>query len=122
MRHMQSLPTGLDSPSAALLYCTSGPCSPMIPFRGRRRDHAWSQQHLSHYLDGDLGWRARRRLQLHAAECPDCSLGIRALRALVRLLGSSVERSAARPPEGTFDRVRADAARGEIDGSERGEQ
>jgi hypothetical protein len=49
-------------------------------------------------------------LELHAEECPECSLGIRALRALVRLLHGSVDRSDASAPAGIFDRVRADAA------------
>ena len=79
--------------------------------RRRSNDHVWSQQHLSHYVEGDMSWRARRRLELHAEECPDCSLGIRALRALLRLLHASVEVSdTARAPAGMFDRVRADAA------------
>lgn len=56
-----------------------------------------------------MSWRARRRLELHAEECPECSLGIRALRALVRLLHRSVDRSDASVPAGIFDRVRADA-------------
>ena len=78
--------------------------------RKRRDDHAWSQEHLSHYVEGDMSWRARRRLELHAEECPECSLGIRALRALLRLLNGSVERSATRTPASIFKRVRADAA------------
>jgi anti-sigma factor RsiW len=82
----------------------------------RRRDnHVWSQQHLSHYVEGDLGWRARRRLELHAEDCPDCSAGIRALRALLRLLHGAADRSRAHAPAGIFDLVRADAAGVESD-------
>jgi hypothetical protein len=73
----------------------------------RRDDHAWSQQHLSHYVEGDLTRRARLRLELHAADCPDCSGGIRAIRALVRLAGRLPKD--ARAPSGIFNRVRADA-------------
>ena len=80
----------------------------------RRDDHAWSQDHLSHYVEGDLSWRARRRLELHAEECPDCSSGIRAVRALLRLMHATADRSGAAPAS-IFDRVRADAARGETD-------
>ena len=83
--------------------------------RKRRDDHAWSQEHLSHYVEGDMTWRSRRRLELHAKECPDCSLGMRALRALLRLLNGSSERAEAPAPAGIFDRVRADAARAETD-------
>ena len=62
-----------------------------------------------------MSWRGRKRLELHAKECPDCSLGIRAVRALVRLLGAAPERADARAPAGIFERVRADAARAEAD-------
>jgi hypothetical protein len=79
--------------------------------RRRDDDHVWSQQRLSQYVEGDMSWRARRRLQLHAEECPECSLGIRAVRALLRLLNGSAERSDSRAPIGIFDRVRRDAAR-----------
>ena len=89
--------------------------------RTRRDDHAWSQEHLSHYVEGDMSWRTRRRLELHAKECPDCSLGIRALRALLRLLGGASERSEALAPAGIFDRVRADAARAATDPGESAE-
>jgi anti-sigma factor ChrR (cupin superfamily) len=85
--------------------------------RKRRDDHAWSQEHLSHYVEGDMSWRERRRLELHAEECPDCSLGIRALRALLRLLNRSPEREAP-APAGIFDRVRADAALAATDARE----
>jgi Putative zinc-finger len=86
--------------------------------RKGRNDHAWSQEHLSHYVEGDMSWRTRRRLELHAKECPECSLGIRALRALLRLLEGSQERAGERAPAGIFERVRADAARAETDAGE----
>jgi anti-sigma factor RsiW len=84
----------------------------------RGDDHAWSQEHLSHYVDGDMSWRARRRLELHARDCPECSLGIRALRALLRLLDGALESVGRRAPVGIFDRVRADAARARTDAGE----
>jgi Putative zinc-finger len=86
--------------------------------RKRRDDHAWSQEHLSHYVEGDMSWRGRRRLELHAEECPDCSLGIRALRALLRLLNRFSEGAATPAPAGIFDRVRADVARAATDNRE----
>jgi hypothetical protein len=85
--------------------------------RRRRDDHAWSQEHLSHYVEGDMTWRSRMRLELHARDCPDCSLGIRALRALLRVLGSS-EPLEQRAPAGIFDRVRADGVRARTDAGE----
>jgi hypothetical protein len=84
----------------------------------RRDDHAWSQEHLSQYVEGDMSWRSRRRLELHAKECPDCSLGIRALRALLRALNRSSEHAEVRAPASTFDRLRADAGRAETDAGE----
>jgi anti-sigma factor RsiW len=72
--------------------------------------HEWSQKHLSHYVEGDLRWLARRRLEVHAEQCPDCSLGIRALRSLVRLLHGTADRLSEPAPAGLFDRVRAEAA------------
>lgn len=53
--------------------------------------HEWSQQHLSHYVDGDLNWLARRGLEVHADQCPECSLGIRAVRTLVRLMHGAAD-------------------------------
>jgi putative zinc finger protein len=93
----------------------------LMRLRKRRDDHAWSQEHLSHYVEGDMSWRSRRRLELHAKDCPDCSLGIRALRGLLRLLGGFSQRAEAPAPAGIFDRVRADAARAQTDGGESGE-
>lgn len=86
--------------------------------RKRHDDHAWSQEHLSHYVEGDMSWRSRRRLELHAEECPDCGLGIRALRALLRLLNGASECADALAPAGIFDQARADAARVETDAGE----
>ncbi|MDQ6729427.1 MAG: zf-HC2 domain-containing protein [Actinomycetota bacterium] len=77
----------------------------------RPASHGWSQEHLSHYIDGDLSWLGRKGLELHAAQCPECSLGIRALRGLVRLIHGAGRDSAETAPAGIFDRVRADAAK-----------
>ena len=73
----------------------------------RSDDHQWSQQHLSHYVEGDLGARARRRLDRHASDCIDCGRGIRAMRALVRLIPGTEGRDIIRAPAGIFGRVRS---------------
>jgi anti-sigma factor RsiW len=75
----------------------------------REDDHGWAQRHLSHYVDGDLRRRARRRIERHAADCPDCSRGIRAMKALLRVITRIDARDEIRAPDGIFDRVRADA-------------
>jgi anti-sigma factor RsiW len=72
---------------------------------GRPLDHQWSQQHLSHYVEGDLRPRARRRLDRHARECVDCGRGIRAMRALVQAL-RGLDGPTDRAPVTIFDRAR----------------
>ncbi|HEY6786934.1 MAG TPA: anti-sigma factor [Trebonia sp.] len=76
----------------------------------RADDHQWSQRHLSHYAEGDLSPRARRRLERHAEDCADCSRGIRAMRALLRLIPGIEGRETVRAPAGIFDRVRGAAS------------
>ena len=74
---------------------------------GRIADHQWSQRHLSHYVEGDLRPRARRRLDCHARGCVVCGRGIRAMRALVYAVDGAGGLAGVRAPETTFDRVRA---------------
>jgi hypothetical protein len=73
---------------------------------GRTDDHQWSQRHLSHYVEGDLRPRARRRLDRHARGCVDCGRGIRAMRALVYAVHGLGGLAGVRAPETIFDRVR----------------
>jgi anti-sigma factor RsiW len=70
-------------------------------------DHRWSQQHLSHYVEGDLAPRARRRLDRHARDCADCARGVRAIRALVSATHALGGLAGIRAPVSIFDRVRA---------------
>jgi anti-sigma factor RsiW len=69
-------------------------------------DHQWSQQHLSHYVEGELPPRARRRLDRHARDCVDCGRGIRAMRALVHALRGLDGLTVPRAPATIFDRAR----------------
>jgi len=73
---------------------------------GRSGNHRWSQQHLSHYVEGDLRLRARRRLDRHARDCVDCGRGIRAMRALVYAVQGLDGLAGVRAPVTIFDRVR----------------
>jgi anti-sigma factor RsiW len=79
---------------------------------GRADDHRWSQQHLSHYVDGDLRPRARRRLGRHARDCVDCGRGIRAMRALVYSVQGLDGWAGVRAPATIFDRVRTAGSAG----------
>ena len=75
----------------------------------RSDDHQWSQRHLSHFAEGDLSPRARRRLERHAEGCADCGRGIRAMYALLRLIPGIEGSDTVRAPAGIFDRVRGAA-------------
>ena len=74
-------------------------------------DHQWSQRHLSHYVEGDLSARARRRLDVHAWGCADCERGLRAMRALVAAVQGRAMADV-RAPATIFDRVRPASAGG----------
>jgi anti-sigma factor RsiW len=78
----------------------------------RTADHRWSQQHLSHYVEGDLSPRARRRLERHARDCVDCGRGIRAMRALVYSVQGLDGLAGVRAPATIFDLVRPAGACG----------
>ena len=73
---------------------------------GRTDDHRWSQQHLSHYVEGELHPRARRRLDRHARDCVDCGRGLRAMRALVHSLQGLDGPAGVHAPATIFDRAR----------------
>ena len=73
---------------------------------GLADDHEWSQRHLSHYVEGELRPRARRRLDRHARGCVDCGRGIRAMRALVYAAQRLDGLAGTRAPATIFDRVR----------------
>ena len=79
---------------------------------GYAEDHQWSQRHLSHYVEGDLSSRARRRLDRHARDCADCGRGLRAMRALVHAVHGLDALADVRAPATIFDRVRAAGAGG----------
>jgi anti-sigma factor RsiW len=48
-----------------------------------RRDHAWTPDHMSAFLDGELRHRQRRRLERHAAACGECRRVLGGLRAML---------------------------------------
>ena len=73
---------------------------------GQAGDHEWSQRHLSHYVEGELRPRARRRLDRHARGCVDCGRGIRAMRALVYAVQGLDGLAGIRAPATIFDLAR----------------
>jgi anti-sigma factor RsiW len=75
----------------------------------RTDEHDWTQRHVSHYVDSDLAARARRRLERHAAGCPECGRAVRAMKALVRLIARVEVPGETPTPDTLFSRVRAEA-------------
>ena len=78
-----------------------------------RRDHRWSQRHMSDYVDGELAPRQQRRLEAHAQLCPDCGRLRRSLTILVwelRELGR-VRSTGTTVPGGVIERLRSEPLR-----------
>jgi anti-sigma factor RsiW len=50
------------------------------------RECRWAQRHMSDYLDGDLAWSRRRRMERHASVCPQCRRVLAMLRRMVGAL------------------------------------
>ncbi|HUE28336.1 MAG TPA: anti-sigma factor [Solirubrobacteraceae bacterium] len=51
-----------------------------------KRDHRWAPDHMSEYLDEELGARARVRMDRHTKECPECRGVLGGLRRVVSAL------------------------------------
>jgi len=60
------------------------------------REHRWTHEHLSAYLDEDLDREGRGRVEEHVGLCPQCR---RVLATLRRTLGALRELGAPRPPD-----------------------
>lgn len=66
------------------------------------RDHEWTHEHLSDYIDGELRERERERVEEHVGMCPQCRRVLATLRKTVAGLGSLMSPS---PPPGLADSV-----------------
>ena len=67
-----------------------------------RREHRWSQEHLSELLDSELDGAERERLHDHLGICPQCRRVLATLRRTIESL-RSLGSSGARPREATAD-------------------
>ena len=55
-----------------------------FPDRARfERDHRWAPEHMSEYLDEELGASERGRMERHLGECQACRRVLAGLRAVV---------------------------------------
>jgi anti-sigma factor RsiW len=74
-----------------------------------RLDHRWAPDHMSNYLDGELGVSGQGRLNRHVAECDECRRILAGLRAMLDALHGLPA------PTGGTDAVRiATAVRGRL--------
>ncbi len=55
----------------------------MIKKRRFMRDHEWTHEHLSDYIDGELRERERERVEEHVGMCPQCRRVLATLRKTV---------------------------------------
>jgi anti-sigma factor RsiW len=72
------------------------------------RDHRWTHQHLSEYLDGELAPRERERVERHVGMCPECR---RVLATLKRMLAGLMGLRSDQPTDiadGVIGRLRAE--------------
>jgi anti-sigma factor RsiW len=52
------------------------------------REHRWTREHLSEYIDGELDQRGRVRVERHVGVCPECRRVLATLkRTLAGLMG-----------------------------------
>lgn len=51
---------------------------------GFKSQHRWARRNMSAYIDDDVSWRQRQRLEEHTSRCPECR---RMLRTMVAVGG-----------------------------------
>jgi predicted anti-sigma-YlaC factor YlaD len=73
------------------------------------RDHRFTEQHASDYLDGDLPARGRRRIEEHASMCPHCRRMLETLRQTLKGLAALREAQTAGVAASVIERLRAQA-------------
>jgi anti-sigma factor RsiW len=74
----------------------------MLKKRRFMREHEWTHEHLSDYLDGELRDRERARVEEHVGMCPQCRRVLATLRKTLKGLGSLMSPPA---PPGLSDSI-----------------
>ena len=52
------------------------------------RDHRWSQEHMSEYIDAELRPDASERIEHHLRDCPECRALLASLHAVLSTLAA----------------------------------
>ncbi|HEY3018784.1 MAG TPA: anti-sigma factor [Solirubrobacteraceae bacterium] len=73
----------------------------MLMRRRFMREHNWTHQHLSDFLDGELSDADRHRVEDHVGMCPQCRRVLATLRRTIENLMGLREET----PPGLADRV-----------------
>ncbi len=74
----------------------------MLRKRRFMRDHEWTHEHLSEYIDDELGGRERERVERHVGMCQQWRRVLATLRRTLAGLGSLMSPA---PPPGLADSV-----------------
>jgi anti-sigma factor RsiW len=78
-------------------------------FLARRRymrEHRWTQQRLSSYLDGELTRPDRERVEAHTGICPQCRRVLATLRRTLEGLGNLSAQPGRNVTDGVIERLR----------------
>ena len=70
-------------------------------------DHRFARSRLSDYVERELDASARRRIERHLDECPECDAAVRTLRAMLSALALLRQRVPAGVAEAVQARLRA---------------
>lgn len=70
------------------------------------RQHRWTQQRLSAYLDGELSDGERRRVEHHTDVCPECRRVLATLRRTLRELMGLHDEPLPSVADGVVERLR----------------
>jgi anti-sigma factor RsiW len=73
------------------------------------RDHRWTNERLSDYVDGDLRAPERERVEKHVHWCPECRRVLETLRRTVKALMELRATPSASIAPAVIDRLRREA-------------
>ncbi len=75
----------------------------------RSIDHHFTAAHASEYLDGQLPYAGRRRIERHTSVCPQCRALLASLRRMIEILPGLAPPPSRGVADGVLERLRRDA-------------